>query len=107
MHRGLVLADRSFDISEELELYGATLAVPPFTKGKLQLSQREVEESRNLSRIRIHVERAIGRLKYYKILHSALPIALVKRPSYASYYATISYIAQNFDELSYRFCLRW
>ena len=61
------------------------------TKGKLQLPQREVEESRNLSRIRIHVERAIGRLKYYKVLHSALPIALVKRP-YASYYATIPYI---------------
>ena len=91
MHGDLVLADRGFDISEELALHGATLAIPPFTKGKLQLSQREVEESRNLSRLRIHVERAIGRLKYYKILHSTLPIALVKRP-YESYYATIDKI---------------
>ena len=91
MHGDLVLADRGFDISEELALHGATLAIPPFTKGKLQLSQREVEESRNLSRIRIHVERAIGRLKYYKILHSTLPIALVKRP-YETNYATIDKI---------------
>ena len=90
MHGDLVLADRGFDISEELALQGATLAIPPLTKGKLQLSQREVEESRNLSRLRIHVKRAIGRLKYYKILHSTLPIALVKRP-YESY-ATIDKI---------------
>ena len=74
MHGDLVLADRGFEISEELALRGATLAIPPFTKGKLQLSQREVEESRYLSRIRIHFERAIGRLKCYKILHSTLPI---------------------------------
>ena len=80
MHCDLVLADHGFDISEELALHEATLAKPPFTKGKLQLSQREVEESRNLSRLRIHVERTIRRLRYYKILHSTLPITLVKRP---------------------------
>jgi len=41
MHGGLVLADRGFDISEELALHGVTLAVPPFTnKGKPQLSSR-------------------------------------------------------------------
>lgn len=56
MHGDLVSTDRGFDISEELALCRATLAIPPFTKGKLQLSQREVEESRYLFRIRIHVE---------------------------------------------------
>jgi len=91
MHGDLVLADRGFDISEELALRGATLAIPPFTKGKPQLSQREVEEARSLSRIRIHVERAIGRLKTYKILHTTLPITLVKRPHEKSY-ATIDKI---------------
>lgn len=91
MHGDLVLADRGFDISDELALRGATLAIPPFTRGKPQLSQREVEESRSLSRIRIHVERAIGRLKTYKILHCTLPITLVKRP-YEKSYATIDKI---------------
>ena len=79
-HGDLVLADRGFDISDELALIGASLAVPPFTRGKSQLSQREVELSRALSHVRIHVERAIGRMKYYKILHSTLPISLIKRP---------------------------
>ena len=35
----LVLADRGFDISDELALIGASLAIPSFTKGKPQLSQ--------------------------------------------------------------------
>ena len=41
----LVLADRGFDISDDLAMVGASLAIPPFTKGKPQLSQREVEFS--------------------------------------------------------------
>ena len=78
MHGDLVLADRGFDITEPLALRGASLAIPPFTKGKPQLSQREVETARELSRVRIHVERAIGRLKNFRILQSTLPITLVK-----------------------------
>lgn len=75
----LVLADRGFDIADDLAMIGASLAIPPFTKGKPQLSQREVEFSRQLSSIRIHVERAIGRMKNFKILQSNLPISLIKR----------------------------
>ena len=75
----LVLADRGFDIIDDLAMVGASLAIPPFTRGKPQLSQREVEFSRQLSNIRIHVERAIGRMKTYKILNSMLPIRLIKQ----------------------------
>ena len=60
MHGDLVLADRGFDIADDLSLVGASLAIPPFTKGKDQLSQSEIERARALSRVRIHVERAIG-----------------------------------------------
>ena len=87
----LVLADRGFDISDDLAFHGAALAIPPYTKGKDQLSQREVETSRDLSRVRIHVERAIGRLKYFKLLQSTLPITLIKRP-HETEYATIDKI---------------
>ena len=68
LHGDLVLADRGFDIADDLALVGASLAMPSFTRGKSQLSQREVETSRALSRVRIHVERAIGRMKNFKIL---------------------------------------
>jgi hypothetical protein len=61
-HNDLVLADIGFLISEELAARGASLAIPPFAKGKSQFSQREVETARN-SRSRIRVERAIERIK--------------------------------------------
>ena len=86
-----MLADRGFDITDELALHGASLAIPSFTKGKDQLSQAEVETSRQLSRIRIHVERAIGRLKNYGLLSSTLPISLLKRATDVNY-ATIDKI---------------
>ena len=48
-------------------------------RGEPQLSRREVEFSRQLSNVRIHVERTIGRIKTYKILNSTLPIRLIKQ----------------------------
>ena len=90
-HGDLILADRGFDIADDLALLGASIAIPPFTKGKPQLSQREVEFSRQLSSICIHVERAIGRMKNYKILHTTLPISLIKWENEAEF-ATIDKI---------------
>ena len=81
----LVLADRGFDIADDLALVGASLAIPPFTRGKPQLSQREVDTARALSCVRIQVERAIGRMKNFKILQTTLPIKLIKRPHETEY----------------------
>ena len=87
----MVLADRGFDIADDLALVGASIAIPPFTKGKPQLSQQEVQFSRQLSSIRIHVERAIGQMKNYKILQATLPISLIKR-DHETEFATIDKI---------------
>lgn len=56
----LILADRGFTIHEAVTLQNAQLQIPAFVKNKLQFSQLEVEESRSLSRVRVHVERVIG-----------------------------------------------
>ena len=76
-HGDLVLADRGFLISEDLAARGASLAIPSFTKGKKQLSMMEVEFCRRLSRVRIHVERAMERIKNFKIISGILPLKLV------------------------------
>ena len=76
----VILADRGFLIADDVTIRGAKLVIPAFTKGKQQLSKREVELSRQMACVRIHVERVIGVLKNrYTILQSRLPISLIKR----------------------------
>ena len=75
-----ILADRGFPLEEDFAaLCSAELVIPSFTKGKSQLSAKEVETSREKSTIRIHVERVIGLLKNrYTILQGTLPIHMIK-----------------------------
>jgi len=71
----VVLADRGFDIAEGVGMMGANLHIPAFTKGKKQLSGEEVESTRRIANVRIHVERVIGCLRQkYSILQSTLPL---------------------------------
>ena len=54
--------------------------LPAFTKGKAQLSAKEVLESRELARVHIHIEQLIGMVKQkYTILDSILPISFIKQ----------------------------
>ena len=73
-----VLADRGFLIEEDIANSSAELIIPAFTRGKKQLSQRDVETTRRIAHVRIHVERAIGRIKNFKILKDIFPITLIK-----------------------------
>ena len=58
----------------------AELHIPAFTKGKQQLSAAEVENTRKIANVRIHVERVIGCVhQRYGILHSTLPIEYVSK----------------------------
>lgn len=78
----VILADRGFDIQESVGLYCATIKIPAFTKGKPQLSGIEVEQTRRIANVRIHVERVIGNIrKKYAILSSTQPIKFVISPT--------------------------
>ena len=56
----------------------ARLHIPAFTKGKDQLSAVEVEETKTIANVRIHVERVIGMVRQkYSILHDTIPIDFV------------------------------
>ncbi|XP_054931856.1 uncharacterized protein [Dermacentor andersoni] len=74
-HGDVVLADRGFDIADSVGLYCAKLHIPAFTKGKRQLSAVDVEATRNIANVRIHVERVIGLVRNkYVIMKSVLPL---------------------------------
>lgn len=70
----LVLGDRGFLIYDELAERGVHLMMPSFMNKKKQLSNVDVDKSRHLANVRIHVERVIGRLKDFRILQSVVPI---------------------------------
>ena len=77
-HGDLVLADRGFTIDKSVGIYCAEVKIPPFTRGKPQLTKSEVDFSRQLSRVRIHVERVIGMIRQkYTLLESTVPITFV------------------------------
>ena len=74
----MILADRGFTIQDSAGLYCAEVCVPPFTKGKSQLSKVEIEKARQLSHVRIHVERVIGVIRQkFSILHATIPISII------------------------------
>lgn len=73
-----IMADRGFVIRDALALRGATLNIPPFTHGR-KLNSAAVTKTRRIARARIHVERAIGRLKCYRILDGIIPLSQKKR----------------------------
>ena len=64
-----VMADRGFTIKDIFPA-GVTLNVPPRLNETGQLMENERVTTRRIASIRIHVERAIERVKDYQILHS-------------------------------------
>ena len=73
-----VLADRGFDIQESVGLMCTEVKIPAFTKGKCQMHAQDIEETRKLAHLRIHVERVIGNVVMkYTMLSDTLPINLV------------------------------
>lgn len=82
----VVMADRGFLIEEELKQRNVELQMPTFTKGKTQLHPIDIEETRKIANVRIHVERIIGQLRLkFKILHQfKFPISLIKKKTVES-----------------------
>ena len=73
-----VMADRGFKIKDSLKNIGIQLNLPPFMEGRRQLPTEDIQRGRSLASIRIHVERAIGRMKLHKILTGVFPLKMAR-----------------------------
>lgn len=73
-----IMADRGFTIKDVLKELNVELNMPPFLEGQKQLPAEKVQEGRTISSLRIHVERAIGKIKNYSILKETIPINLAR-----------------------------
>ena len=88
-----VMADRGFDIQDQLTPLGVRLNIPAFSKGKVQFSNEELIETRRIATLRIHVERAMERIKNYHILDRNIPHSL---NNIAEQIVTVCAILTNF-----------
>lgn len=59
----MVMADRGFTIQESVSSRRAELVIPAFTEGKAQPDPINVERTRGIANVHIHVERVIGVLR--------------------------------------------
>ena len=64
-----VMADRGFLI-EDILPPGNTMNAPPLLNKTGQLTDNERTRTRRIASVRIHVERAIERIKNYQVLHN-------------------------------------
>ena len=70
--------DRDFQIQEELFLHFCNLRVPPGAQTKSPMTKKEVQKTKEIPNLRIHVERANSRIKNYRILKEILPITMMQ-----------------------------
>lgn len=72
----LVIADRGFDIKYMLQPRQVSLNIPPFLNGRDKLTPQEEILTKRIARVRIHVERAIERMKKFQIIGRRVHLSL-------------------------------
>ena len=77
-HGVSVMADRGFTVRDQLASKGVDLNIPPFLERRPQMTPEEIKKGRCIAHLRIHVERAIGRIKNFTILKGTLPITMIR-----------------------------
>ncbi len=78
LHPGdMVMADRGFLIREVLNERKVDLNIPPFLNGRKKFTPQEEAQTKQIAKVRIHVERAIERLKKFRLLQKVIPLSLV------------------------------
>ncbi len=60
------MVDKGFLIEKEVEEIGLLLNIPPFARADRQMPHADVEMTKRIAKHRVHVERAIAKIKKFK-----------------------------------------
>ena len=71
-----ILADKGYRIQDLLEPLQCTLAVPAYLSSKGQFSKEEIRSSKAVHNLRVHVERAISRVKEFHLFDGIIPLTM-------------------------------
>ncbi|GFR82126.1 THAP domain-containing protein 4 [Elysia marginata] len=72
-----IMEDRGFKIRDSLANLQATLTIPPSCRTALQMRKDDVTSTSRIANVRIYVEQAINRIKWYRILSGELELTLL------------------------------
>lgn len=70
------MADKGFDIQDLLDPIGVKLNIPPFLHMQDQMTSEDVIQTQQIASERIHVERAINKVKNFHIFDQVIPLSL-------------------------------
>ena len=74
----IALVDRGFNVQDIfLSRQVRVVFFPPFKGKTAQFSKEHVFRSKDIAKARIHIERAIGRIKEFDLLKNELPLTLL------------------------------
>ncbi|KAK0134187.1 hypothetical protein N1851_030250 [Merluccius polli] len=69
-----LMVDKGFLIEKEVEEIGLRLNIPPFARANRQMPHADVDMTKKIAKHRFHVERAIAKIKKFKIVSGRIPI---------------------------------
>ena len=72
-----VMADKGFQIQHLLP-FGITLNIAPFLGGDSQMSPEDVIKTQKIASLRIHVERAINKIKSFHVWDRVIPLCMFR-----------------------------
>ena len=64
-----IMADKGFDIQNDLKKLNLHLNIPPFLKDKIGSEEDDVIKTQTITKHRIHVERTICKIRRFRIFH--------------------------------------
>ena len=73
---GAIMTDKSSDIGDDLAKLKLKLNIPPFLKDKVGFEEGDVMKTQTIAQHRIHVERAKGKVRRFRIFHSVIPVSM-------------------------------
>lgn len=73
-----VMADHGFTVATELQQIGVKLIIPSFKgQGRPQMTETECQQSELIARTKIHIERAVQRIRTFHILGTVVRLNML------------------------------
>ena len=73
-----VMVYRGFQIQENLLLHFCRMLVPPGARVKSHMTKCEVKKIKEVANLQIHVERAINRISFFRILKGTIAVTMMQ-----------------------------